>query len=133
MALLRFNQLFSPTLIIIIYSFQKWKVPTKQQISCLKQFLRRRFDKHIALHGHVAVWAAVPECAPLLLEGDEVPYGHHGVVRHVEVEQFHTGEGVESIQLTRRTGEVFGHKKAICGEQSQMKLSLNTGEDDHDE
>lgn len=80
------------------------------------------FDKHIVLHSHIAVWAAVPKCASLLLEGDEVPYSHHGVVRHIEVEQFHTGEGVESIQLTRRTGEVFSHEKAICGEQSQMKL-----------
>jgi len=75
-------------------------------------------DKLIVLHCHIAVWTAVPKCAPLLLEGDEVPYGHHGVVRHIEVEQFHTGEGVESIQLTRRTGEVFSHKKAVCGEQN---------------
>lgn len=70
------------------------------------------------LHCHIAVGAAVPKRAPLFLEGDEVPYGHHGVVRHIEVEQFHAGEGVESIQLTRRAGEVFSHKKAICGDKS---------------
>lgn len=84
------------------------------------------------LHGHVAVWAAVPKRAPLLLEGDEVPYGHHRVFRHIEVEQFHTGEGVESVQLTRRTGEIISHKKAICGEQSQIKLSLKICEQDND-
>lgn len=78
----------------------------------------------VVLHCHVAVGAAVPERAALLLEGDEVPDGHHCVFRHIEVEQFHTGEGVESIQLTRRTGEIISHKKAICGEQSQIKLSL---------
>lgn len=77
------------------------------------------------LHCHVAVGAAVPKRAPLFLEGDEVPYGHHGVVRHIEVEQFHTGEGVESIQLTRRAGEVFSHKKAICGDKSRIKVFLN--------
>ncbi len=69
--------------------------------------------KLIVLHSHIAVWAAVSKCATLLLEGDEVPYGHHGVVRHIEVEQFHTRKGVESIQFSRRTGEVFSHKKAI--------------------
>lgn len=68
-----------------------------------------------ALHCHVAVGAAVSEGASLLLEGDEVPHGHHGVVRHVEVEQLHAGEGFESAQLARRAGEVFGHEKAICG------------------
>lgn len=77
------------------------------------------------LHSHVAVRAAVSKCAPLLLEGDEVPYGHHGVVRHIEVEQFHTGEGVESIQFTRRAGEVFSHKKAICREQNQRRESVS--------
>lgn len=79
----------------------------------------------MVLHGHVAVGAAVSKRAPLLLEGDEVPYGHHGVVRHIEVEQLHAGEGVESVQLTRRAGEVLGHKKAICGEQNQRRVSLN--------
>lgn len=78
----------------------------------------------ILLHCHVAVRAAVPERAALLLEGDEVPDGHHCVFRHIEVEQFHTGEGVESIQLTRRTGEIISHKKAICGEQSQIEIVL---------
>lgn len=77
-----------------------------------KGFKERR--EAVVLHSHVAVGAAVPERAPLLLEGDEVPYGHHGVVRHIEVEQLHTGEGVESVQLARRAGEVFGHEKAIC-------------------
>lgn len=71
------------------------------------------------LHGHVAVWAAISKRAPLLLEGDEVPNGHHGVVRHIEVEQLHTGEGVKSTELTRRTGEVLGHKKAIWRGQKQ--------------
>lgn len=70
-----------------------------------------------ALHCHVAVGAAVTEGAPLLLEGDEVPHGHHGVVGHVEVEQLHAGEGLEGAQLARRAGEVLGHEKAICGEQ----------------
>lgn len=70
-----------------------------------------------ALHCHVAVGAAVSKGAPLFLEGDEVPHGHHGVVRHVEVEQLHAGEGFESAQLARRAGEVLGHEKAICGEQ----------------
>lgn len=51
----------------------------------------------IVLHCHIAVWAAVSKRAPLLLEGDEVPDGHHCVFRHTEVEQLHTGEGVESI------------------------------------
>lgn len=82
-----------------------------------------------SLHSHIAVWATVSKRAPLLLKGDEVPYGHHGVVRHIEVEQFHTCKGVESIQLTRRAGEVFSHKKAICREQNQKKVSLNICED----
>lgn len=51
----------------------------------------------IVLHCHIAVWAAVSKRAPLLLEGDEVPNSHHCVFRHTEVEQLHTGEGVESI------------------------------------
>lgn len=67
------------------------------------------------LHRDVAVGAAVPEGAPLLLEGDEVPHSDHGVVRHVEVEQLHAGEGLESTQLPGRPGEVLGHEKAICG------------------
>lgn len=72
-----------------------------------------------SLHSHVAVGAAVSERAPLLLEGDEVPHGDHGVVRHVEVKQLHTGEGLESAQLTRRPGEILGHKKAICGRNAR--------------
>ena len=76
----------------------------------------------MVLHGHVAVRAAVSERAPLLLEGDEVPYGHHGVVRHIEVKQFHAGERVERIQFPRRSGEVFGHKKAICGERKKKSM-----------
>lgn len=68
----------------------------------------------IDLHGDIAIGAAVSEGTALFLEGNEVPYGHYGVVRHIEVEQFHTGEGVESTELTRRSGEVFSHKKAIC-------------------
>lgn len=74
-----------------------------------------------ALHCHVAVGAAVSEGAPLFLEGDEVPHGHHGVVRHVEVEQLHAGEGFESAQLARRAGEVFSHEKAVCGEQKRRE------------
>lgn len=74
-----------------------------------------------ALHCHVAVGAAVSKGAPLFFEGDEVPHGHHGVVRHVEVEQLHAGEGFESAQLARRAGEVFGHEEAICGEQRQTE------------
>lgn len=77
-------------------------------------------------HSHVAVRAAVSKRAPLLLEGDEIPYGHHGVVRHIEVEQFHTGEGVESTQFTRRAGEVFSHKKAICREGNRRNVFLST-------
>lgn len=73
------------------------------------------------LHRHVAVGATVSEGASLFLEGDEVPHGHHGVVRHVEVKQLHAGEGFESAQLARRAGEVFGHEKAICGEQRQTE------------
>lgn len=72
-----------------------------------------------SLHSHVAVGAAVSERAALLLEGDEVPHGDHGVVRHVEVEQLNTGEGLESAQLTRRPGEILGHKKAICGRNTR--------------
>lgn len=67
------------------------------------------------LHSHIAVRAVVSKCAPLLLEGDEVPDGHHGVIRHIEVEQFHTGEGVESIELTRRSCEILSHKEAVWG------------------
>lgn len=78
-------------------------------------------DKLDVLHSHVAVWAAVSKRAALLLEGDEVPYGHHGVIRHIEVEQFHTRKGVESIQLTRRAGEVFSHKKAVCGKEVEKE------------
>lgn len=73
------------------------------------------------LHCHVAVRAAVSKGAPLLLEGDEVPYSHHGVVRHIEVEELHACKGFESTQLTRRAGEVFSHKKAIWKGQSQRK------------
>lgn len=67
------------------------------------------------LHRHVAVGAAVSEGAALLLEGDEVPHSDHGVVRHVEVKQLHAGEGLEGAQLARRSGEVLGDEKAICG------------------
>lgn len=74
-----------------------------------------------SLHCHIAVGAAVSEGAPLFLEGDEVPYSHHGVVRHIEVKQLHARKGFESTQLTRCASEVFSHKKAICGEQNQRK------------
>lgn len=67
------------------------------------------------LHGHIPVRAAVSECAPLLLEGNEVPDGHHGVLRHVEVEQLHAGEGAEGVQFARGPGEIISHEEAICG------------------
>lgn len=81
------------------------------------------------LHRHVAVGAAVPEGAALLLEGDEVPHSDHAVVRHVEVKQLHTGEGLEGAQLARRSGEVLGDEKAIYGEaQAEVARSTCCGE-----
>lgn len=75
----------------------------------------KRKIKLDVLHCHIAVWAAVSEGAPLFLEGDEIPYSHHGVFRHIEVEELHARKGFESTQLAGRAGEVFRHKKAICG------------------
>lgn len=72
-----------------------------------------------ALRRHVAVGAAVSEGAALFLEGDEVPHSDHGVVRHVEVKQLHAGEGLEGAQLARRSGEVLGDEKAICGRKQR--------------
>lgn len=92
---------------------------------------KRCCDKHIVLHRHIAVRAAVSKGATLLLESDEVPYSHHGVVRHIEVKQFHARKRFESTQLTRRAGEVFSHKKAICREQNRRKLPLNICEGKH--
>lgn len=48
-------------------------------------------------HCHIAVRTAVSKGSPLLLKGNEVPDGHHGVIRHVEVEQLHAGEGTEGV------------------------------------
>lgn len=48
-------------------------------------------------HCHIAVRTAVSKGSPLLLKGNEVPDGHHGVIRHVEVEQLHAGEGAECV------------------------------------
>lgn len=97
-------------------SFNKRKASRLTQSISEKE---RCCDKLLALHCHIAVWAAVSEGAALLLEGDEVPYSHHGVVRHIEVKQFHTRKGFESTQLTRRAGEVLGHKKAIFKNRSR--------------
>lgn len=77
------------------------------------------------LHRNVAVGAAVSKGAALLLEGDEVPHSDHGVVRHVEVKQLHTGEGLEGAQLTRRSGEVLGDEKAICGRNTSAVFMVN--------
>lgn len=85
-----------------------------------RRWRRRCWRGGRALHGHVAVGAAVSERAALLLEGDEVPHGDHGVVRHVEVKQLHTGEGLERAQLARRPGEVLGHEEAICGRKRRV-------------
>lgn len=49
----------------------------------------------------------------MLLEGDEVPNSHHGVFRHVEVEQLHAGKRAVGVELARRPGEIVSYKQAI--------------------
>lgn len=83
---------------------------------CPHPFKRRNLEVFLVnSHCHVAVWAAVSESAPLLLKGDEVPNSHHGVFRHVEVEELHAGKGVVGVELARRPGEIVGYKQAIYG------------------
>lgn len=117
---------------INIYLYPTEGAHNRRKASSLTQATsekERCCDDLLVLHCHVAVWAAVSKGAPLFLEGDEVPYSHHGVIRHIEVKQFHTRKGFESTQLTRRAGEVLGHKKAICKNRRGENLLMNICED----
>lgn len=60
----------------------------------------------------------------MLLKGDEVPNSHHGVFRHVEVEELHAGKGAVGVELARRPGEIVSYKQAIYGmEQRERRLN----------
>lgn len=43
------------------------------------------------------------------------------------MKQLHTGEGLEGAQLTRRSGEVLGDEKAICGRNTGAVHTVNMG------
>lgn len=41
------------------------------------------------------------------------------------MKQLHTGEGLEGAQLARRSGEVLGDEKAICGRNTGAVHTVN--------
>lgn len=79
-----------------------------------RQAGRKQIGQAAYSHSDATVWALVPKCATLLLEGDEVPDGDDCVLGDVEVEELNAGKGAEWAELAWCAGEVVGHKEPVC-------------------